>query len=343
MPKKIFNSDLVTSGELKCGTLDATTIECSTIEGPVNFVGDVTGTSTFQPAVGFTIPDRLSPDNPEPTYSQPSVFSHKEKVTSVSFEQIYALDTLPATYHINTGTPESFNAFSYARAKLSSRYSLAANPSSAAAFYSPQIDFEVRSRDLAGDVNSNTYVRLVAIDENDASTEFKVWPGKAKVTGALDITGACTADSFTTFSGEHIYSADSTLSIGSAVVLEEGVLKLSSSSNSTVCVGIVARYFGTAPADEDQLSSLRQALTTGYAHVISVGDSRVSSCQGFNVCNENGAIQPGDLLVTSSTPGYLMKQDDDIMRSKTVGKAMEAVTFDENGQATGVYGFIYCG
>ena len=338
MAKKYFNVDLETSGEVKCATLDV-----NTIEGPVNFEGEVTSTSTFQPAIGFTIPDRLSPDDPEPTYNQPSVFSHKEKVTGVSFEQIYALDTLPATYHVALGTPESFNAFAYARAKLSSRYSLAANPTDAAAFYSPQIDFEVRSRDLAGDVVSNTYVKLVAIDENDASTEFKVWPEKAKVTGDLDITGDCTADSFTPFSGKHIYPADSTLSIGGAVVLEEGVLKLSSSSNSTVCVGIVARYFDTAPAEEEQLSSLRQALTTGYAHVISVGDSRVSSCQGFNVCNENGDIQPGDLLVTSSTPGYLMKQDDDIMRSKTVGKSMEAVTFDDNGQATGVYGFIYCG
>jgi len=49
------------------------------------------------------------------------------------------------------------------------------------------------------------------------------------------------------------------------------------------------------------------------------------------------------LLVTSSTPGYLMKQADDIIRSSTVGKSMEQVTFDENGQATGVYGYLYCG
>ena len=61
------------------------------------------------------------------------------------------------------------------------------------------------------------------------------------------------------------------------------------------------------------------------------------------MCTENGDITAGDLLVTSSTPGYLMKQDDDIIRSKTVGKAMEQVTFDENGQATGIYGYIYCG
>ena len=79
-----------------------------------------------------------------------------------------------------------------------------------------------------------------------------------------------------------------------------------------------------------------------------IGDSRQSNygttaLAGFKVCNEGGEISAGDLLCTSATPGYLMKQSDDIMRSYTVGKAMEAVTFDSNGQATGIYGYLYCG
>jgi hypothetical protein len=79
-----------------------------------------------------------------------------------------------------------------------------------------------------------------------------------------------------------------------------------------------------------------------------IGDSRQSNygttaLTGFKVCNEGGEISAGDLLCTSTTPGYLMKQPDDIMRSYTVGKAMEDVTFDGNGQATGIYGYLYCG
>ena len=79
-----------------------------------------------------------------------------------------------------------------------------------------------------------------------------------------------------------------------------------------------------------------------------VGDSRqnnygTTALTGFKVCNEGGEISAGDLLCTSTTPGYLMKQPDDIMRSYTVGKAMEAVAFDTNGQATGIYGYLYCG
>ena len=38
-----------------------------------------------------------------------------------------------------------------------------------------------------------------------------------------------------------------------------------------------------------------------------------------------------------------MKQSDDLIRSYTVGKAMESVTFDENGKASGIYGYVYCG
>lgn len=79
-----------------------------------------------------------------------------------------------------------------------------------------------------------------------------------------------------------------------------------------------------------------------------VGDSRQSNygttdLTGFKVCNEGGEVGAGDLLCTSTTPGYLMKQSDDILRTYTVGKAMEDVTFDGNGQATGVYGYLYCG
>jgi hypothetical protein len=46
-----------------------------------------------------------------------------------------------------------------------------------------------------------------------------------------------------------------------------------------------------------------------------------------NVCGENGNIEIGDLIVSSSTAGKGMKQDDDIIRSCTVGKSREAVTF----------------
>jgi hypothetical protein len=52
----------------------------------------------------------------------------------------------------------------------------------------------------------------------------------------------------------------------------------------------------------------------------------------INVCGENGDIEAGDYIVTSSMPGKGMRQDDDLLRSYTVAKAREAVTFDSPGQ-----------
>ena len=148
------------------------------------------------------------------------------------------------------------------------------------------------------------------------------------------------------FSAEHTYISDEELEVGSAAVISNGKITVSQSSNESICVGIVSssRVIDSNTVDNrDSLGNLDAAEGLYLCRVICTGDSRHKGCQGFNVCNENGDIQPGDLLVTSSTPGYLMKQGDDIIRSKTVGKAMEQVTFDDNGQATGVYGFIYCG
>jgi len=146
------------------------------------------------------------------------------------------------------------------------------------------------------------------------------------------------------FTGLHNYIAEdsSNLAVGDAVGLVNNRL-VHLGANSPICVGIVATTVASENSVRTSLgeNELPEGCTVYYT--ASVGDSKAKGCQGFNVCNENGDIQPGDLLVTSSTPGYLMKQDDDIIRSKTVGKAMEAVTFDDNGQATGVYGFIYCG
>lgn len=145
------------------------------------------------------------------------------------------------------------------------------------------------------------------------------------------------------FTGLHLYigSDEHTFQVGDVVGLTAGKLQYVG-VNSTVAIGIIARA-SNEEVFQTSLGETEMPVDHTAYFTASVGDTRTSSCQGFNVCNENGDIQPGDLLVTSSTPGYLMKQDDDIIRSKTVGKAMEAVTFDANGQATGIYGYIYCG
>ena len=46
-----------------------------------------------------------------------------------------------------------------------------------------------------------------------------------------------------------------------------------------------------------------------------------------NVCGRGGNITKGDLIVTSTLAGKGQKQSDDIMRSYTVARARESVTF----------------
>ena len=94
--------------------------------------------------------------------------------------------------------------------------------------------------------------------------------------------------------------------------------------------------------------------------VAAIGDSREGTLAGFNICNQNGPVLKGDLLCSSDTPGYVMKQptewviigfEDGVpqyeerqnITSYTIGKCMEDCQFDENGKAKEIYGYLYCG
>jgi hypothetical protein len=79
--------------------------------------------------------------------------------------------------------------------------------------------------------------------------------------------------------------------------------------------------------------------------VAAVGDSKIADkLSGLKVCYEGGPVSAGTLLCTCANhPGFLKAQDDGVIRSKTVGKAMESVVFDHDGLASVVYGYLYCG
>ena len=100
--------------------------------------------------------------------------------------------------------------------------------------------------------------------------------------------------------------------------------------------------------------------TKSLWNVASLGDSVEGSLLGMKICNQNGEVAIGDLLCSSDTPGYLMKQpveyavvniidgvpqyeERQLINSFTVGKCMSSVNFDGNGKAEGVYGYLYCG
>lgn len=59
-----------------------------------------------------------------------------------------------------------------------------------------------------------------------------------------------------------------------------------------------------------------------FATVNALGEGRVW------VSNINGNIGVGDYIITPSVAGYGQRQDDDLLRSSTLGKTIEAVDWD---------------
>jgi hypothetical protein len=140
-----------------------------------------------------------------------------------------------------------------------------------------------------------------------------------------------------TFSGTHIYKTDATdLVVGQAVRLVGRKLVKTTSANDKLCVGIYAGQSGKI------VDSFGQACneTDGYGHaVIALGDTRMKQSGTTTIgVLVDGSVEAGDLLCTSGTAGKLTVQADDIIRSYTVGKAIE----DGNASAP-VYAYIYCG
>jgi hypothetical protein len=127
----------------------------------------------------------------------------------------------------------------------------------------------------------------------------------------------------------------------------------STSSNQKAAIGIYAGSQGLLanqyePAafvisrDEDGVPTLKdewQSVNSNYnlVSVNSVGEGQI------NIIGEAGNLVPGDLIVTSSTPGKGMKQSDDIVRACTVAKVREAVTFSSLTEEKQVACIYLCG
>jgi hypothetical protein len=63
----------------------------------------------------------------------------------------------------------------------------------------------------------------------------------------------------------------------------------------------------------------------------------------INVCGENGNLEIGDYITTSSIPGKGMKQSDDLMRNYTVAKSRENITFSSPTEVKLVACTYHCG
>lgn len=125
------------------------------------------------------------------------------------------------------------------------------------------------------------------------------------------------------------HDEDGTVSISSTLP----TVKLSDVANDKAVFGVLVKE---APLHKEHWHEATE--TERFAAVNALGEGRVW------VCNINGQIEAGDYITTSSIPGYGQRQDDDLLHSYTLGKAIETIDWDSvteiiefNGQTYKVY------
>jgi hypothetical protein len=142
-----------------------------------------------------------------------------------------------------------------------------------------------------------------------------VWVSNNFSTASLTIRGG--ADLAEPF---NISSGGSEVSEGAVVVIDEqnpGRLKMSDSPYDTRVAGVVSGANGINPG----IQMHQQGLIEGGKNVALTGRVYVQADAS------NGAIRPGDLLTTSTTPGHAMRVSDHARAAGAIlGKAMTGLS-----------------
>lgn len=136
------------------------------------------------------------------------------------------------------------------------------------------------------------------------------------------------------------YQVEAVLDVSNIVML----YKKSTTANQKGVIGVCIQIFDVPPSDWDEYENTGEVdpitgapvpdpapvynpmyypIPAGQKviHINALGEGLI------NVCGEGGDIEIGDLIVTSSIAGKGMKQADDFVRSITVAKSRQAVTF----------------
>jgi hypothetical protein len=151
-----------------------------------------------------------------------------------------------------------------------------------------------------------------AVSQNPDKTVFRVdGNGTVFADGGFRPFGADFAESVAVKGGSENYAPGDLMVIDPSGVRR---LSLSQSPYSTLVAGI----YSTQPGVVASTHGVDEALPNNEVPLAVVG---IVPCK---VTAENGPIAPGDLLVTSSTPGHAMKGTDrSRMLGAVVGKALE--------------------
>jgi len=93
-------------------------------------------------------------------------------------------------------------------------------------------------------------------------------------------------------------------------------------------------------------NNIRTEIKSEFTHIFDGNKLIIMNSLGeglINVCGENGDIEIGDFITTSSMAGKGMKQSDDLMHNYTVAKSREAVTFSSQTEVKQIACTYHCG
>lgn len=133
--------------------------------------------------------------------------------------------------------------------------------------------------------------------------------GKGFFNGGTQTGGADVAESFAVSGQRDTYEPGDVLVIATH---SDRMMEKSTEPYSTLVAGVFATKPGMLLTEKNVDADLSDEVPMGVIGVIPT-----------KVCNENGMIHRGDLLVTSSKPGYAMKADiDKVKPGQVIGKAL---------------------
>ncbi|MBC9934675.1 beta strand repeat-containing protein [Chitinophaga qingshengii] len=134
--------------------------------------------------------------------------------------------------------------------------------------------------------------------------------GKGFFNGGTQTSGADVAEAFDVTGAAHQYEPGDVMVIATDA---DRTLQKSAAAYSSLVVGVYATKPGILLTEEHMDTDLSDKIPLGVVGVIPT-----------KVCNENGPISRGDILVTASRPGYAMKADlSKVKLGQAIGKALQ--------------------
>ena len=118
------------------------------------------------------------------------------------------------------------------------------------------------------------------------------------------------------------------------------IVRLTTTAKSKKVYGVISNKEdsedGKRVYGDGAFVSIVSDLNDNRLYINSIGEG------GILVCNEGGNIENGDLLCSSNVKGIAMKQDDDIVRNYTIGKATQDYNFVDSNERKLIGCVYYC-